>query len=112
MAAVVLTILSAGVVYTTMILGRANNVNEAFNVKNDKIEQVANPEIVKACSSLMPVYNSKGEGEYTFTCDINPKPTSSSSGYSKSDKGEYTKEIGGKKSRKTRRNRKSRRFRK
>ena len=104
MAAVVLTILSAGVVYTTMILGRANNVNEAFNVKNDKIEQVANPEIVKACSSLMPVYNPKGQGEYTFTCDINPKPTSSSSGYSK--------EIGGRKSRKTRRNRKSRRFRK
>jgi hypothetical protein len=72
MSAVILKILSAGIVYAFINLGTANNVNDAFRLKNDKIEQVANPEIVAACTSLMPLFDSKGSGTFTFTCDIDP----------------------------------------
>ena len=37
MSAVILRILSAGAVYALINLGYANNVNEAFRLKNDKI---------------------------------------------------------------------------
>ena len=72
MSVVILRILSAGAVYALINLGYANNVNEAFKLKNEKIGQVANPEIVEACTSLMPVFDSKGSGTFTFTCDIDP----------------------------------------
>jgi hypothetical protein len=100
MSAVVLKIFSAGVLYALINLGYANNVNEAFQLKNEKIGQVANPEIVAACTSLMPVFDSKGTGTFTFTCDKDPVAAPP------------VKEIktGGR--RKSRRNRKSRKSRK
>ena len=97
MSAVILRILSAGAVYALINLGYANNVNEAFRLKNDKIGQVANEEIVAACTSLMPEYDSKGTGTFTFTCDTAPPP--------------QDRKTGGVR-RKSRRNRKSRKFRK
>ena len=69
MSVVILRILSAGAVYALINLGYANNLNDAFRLKNEKIGQVANPEIVAACTSLMPVFDSKGSGTFTFTCD-------------------------------------------
>jgi len=101
MSVVILRILSAGVVYALINLGYANNVNEAFRLKNEKIGQVANPEIVAACTSLMPEFDSKGSGTFTFTCDKDPVAAPP------------VKEIrtGGVR-RKSRRNRKSRKFRK
>ncbi len=72
MSAVVLKIFSAGVLYALINLGTANNLNDAFRLKNEKIGQVANPEIVAACTSLMPVFDSKGSGTFTFTCDKDP----------------------------------------
>ena len=100
MSVVILRILSAGAVYALINLGYANNVNEAFKLKNEKIGQVANPEIVEACTSLMPVFDSKGSGTFTFTCDTDPVAAPP------------LKEIktGGRK--KSRRNRKSRKSRK
>jgi len=97
MSAVILRILSAGVVYALINLGYANNVNDAFRLKNEKIGQVANQEIVDACTSLMPVFDSKGSGTFTFTCDTAPPL-------------QDPKQEAGR--RKTRRNRKSRKFRK
>ena len=100
MSAVVLKIFSAGVIYAWINLGYANNANEAFQLKNDKIGQVANQEIVAACTSLMPAFDPKGSGTFTFTCDTNPVAAPP------------LKEIktGGRK--KSRRNRKSRKSRK
>jgi len=72
MSVVILRILSAGAVYALINLGYANNLNDAFRLKNEKIGQVANPEIVAACTSLMPVFDSKGSGTFTFTCDKDP----------------------------------------
>ena len=72
MSVVILRILSAGAVYALINLGYANNVNEAFKLINEKIGQVANPEIVEACTSSLPVFDSKGSGTFTFTCDIDP----------------------------------------
>ena len=40
MSAVILKILSAGIVYAFINLGTANNLNDAFRLKNDKIEQI------------------------------------------------------------------------
>jgi hypothetical protein len=80
MSAVILRILSAGAVYALINLGYANNLNEAFRLKNDKIGQVANEEIVAACTSLMPVYDSKGTGTFTFTCDTAPPPQDTKTG--------------------------------
>jgi hypothetical protein len=97
MSAVILRILSAGAVYALINLGYANNVNEAFRLKNDKIGRVANEEIVAACTSLMPVYDSKGTGTFTFTCDTAPPPQDTKTGGVR---------------RKSRRNRKSRKSRK
>ena len=97
MSAVILRILSAGAVYALINLGYANNVNDAFQLKNEKIGQVANPEIVEACTSLMPVFDSKGSGTFTFTCDTAPPLKDTKSGGVR---------------RKSRRNRKSRKFRK
>ena len=79
-------------------------------MKNDKIEQVANKEIVEACTSLMPVFDSKGSGTFTFTCDKDPDaivgpPTAEAIPPSKEIK------TGGVR-RKSRRNRKSRKSRK
>ena len=97
MSAVVLKIFSAGVLYALINLGYANNVNDAFRLKNEKIGQVANPEIVEACTSLMPVFDSKGSGTFTFTCDTAPPPQDTKTGGVR---------------RKSRRNRKSRKSRK
>ena len=100
MSVVILRILSAGAVYALINLGYANNVNEAFKLINEKIGQVANPEIVEACTSSLPVFDSKGSGTFTFTCDTDPVAAPP------------LKEIktGGRK--KSRRNRKSRKSRK
>ena len=103
MYVVILRIFSAGAVYALINLGYANNVNDAFRLKNEKIGQVANQEIVDACSSLMPVFDSKGSGTFTFTCDIDPEEDMSAPPL------EIKK--GGVR-RKSRRNRKSRKFRK
>jgi len=103
MSAVVLKIFSAGILYAFINLGTANNLNDAFRLKNEKIGQVANPEIVAACTSLMPVYDSKGTGTFTFTCDKDPEEDMSAPPL------EIKK--GGVR-RKSRRNRKSRKFRK
>jgi hypothetical protein len=104
MSAVILKILSAGAIYALINLGTANNINEALQLKNDKIRQVVNKDIVMACTALAPVYDSKGSGEYTFICDKDPEE----------DNGappplDTTKGAGRRKSRK---NRKSRRNRK
>ena len=104
MSAVILRILSAGAVYALINLGYANNLNEAFRLKNDKIGQVANEEIVAACTSLMPVYDSKGTGTFTFTCDKDPVEDMGAPPLKE-------KKTGGVR-RKSRRNRKSRKFRK
>lgn len=97
MSVVILRILSAGAVYALINLGYANNLNEAFQLKNDKIGQVANKEIVDACTSLVPKYDSKGTGTFTFTCDTAPPPQDTKTGGVR---------------RKSRRNRKSRKSRK
>jgi hypothetical protein len=97
MSAVILRILSAGAVYALINLGYANNLDEAFQLKNDKIGQVANKEIVDACTSLVPKYDSKGTGTFTFTCDTAPPPQDTKTGGVR---------------RKSRRNRKSRKSRK
>jgi len=104
MARVILNILAFGIGYATIYLGPANNMKEAIDLKNDKIGQVANKDIVMACTALMPVYDSKGSGTFTFTCDKDPVE----------DTGappplDTTKGAGRRKSRK---NRKSRRNRK
>jgi hypothetical protein len=103
MSAVVLKIFSAGVLYALINLGTANNVNDAFRLKNDKIGQVANQEIVAACTSLMPVFDSKGTGTFTFTCDKDPEEDMSAP--------PLGIKTGGVR-RKSRRNRKSRKSRK
>ena len=97
MSAVVLKIFSAGVIYAWINLGYANNANEAFQLKNDKIGQVANQEIVAACTSLMPAFDPKGSGTFTFTCDTTPPLKETKTGGVR---------------RKSRRNRKSRKSRK
>lgn len=102
MSAVVLKIFSAGVLYALINLGYANNVNDAFRLKNEKIGQVANPEIVAACTSLMPVFDSKGSGTFTFTCDKDPEEDMSAPPLKE------TKTGGRKKSRRNRKSRKSR----
>ena len=94
--AVFLKILSAGVVYAIINLGGATDVNGAFKLYNEKVEQVLDAKIIDSCSNKLPEYDPKGDGSYTFTCDIG-----STKGGKKS-----------RKSRKTRRTRKSRRFRK
>jgi hypothetical protein len=104
MSAVVLKIFSAGVLYALINLGYANNVNEAFRLKNEKIGQVANPEIVAACTSLMPVFDSKGTGTFTFTCDKDPEEDMSAPPLKETKTGGVR--------RKSRRNRKSRKSRK
>ena len=90
---VILKILSAGAIYTIINLGSAADTDGAFKLYNEKIVQVLDEKIIESCSNKIPKFDAKGEGSYTFTCNIEP-----------------TK--GGKKSRKTRRTRKSRRFRK
>ena len=99
MAAVFLTILSAGAIYTIVNLGTTTNgAHGAFDLLNDKLEQVLNPEIIESCSNELPHYDAKGSGTFTFTCNINlPQPT---------------KEKGGRKSRKSRKSRKNRKSRK
>ena len=100
MAAVFLTILSAGAIYTIVNLGTTTNgAHGAFDLLNDKLEQVLNPEIIESCSNELPHYDSKGAGSFTFTCNINlPQPT--------------TEKIGGRKSRKSKKSRKNRKSRK
>ena len=97
MSAVVLKIFSAGFLYALINLGYANNANEAFQLKNEKIGQVANQEIVSACTSLMPTFDPKGSGTFTFTCDTDPPLKETKTGGVR---------------RKSRRNRKSRKSRK
>ena len=104
MSAVILRILSAGAVYALINLGYANNLDEAFQLKNDKIGQVANKEIVDACTSLVPKYDSKGSGTFTFTCDKDPEQDMSAPPLKETKTGGVR--------RKSRRNRKSRKFRK
>jgi hypothetical protein len=104
MSAVVLKIFSAGILYAFINLGTANNLNDAFRLKNEKIGKVANPEIVAACTSLMPVFDSKGSGTFTFTCDKDPVEDMGAPPLKE-------KKTGGVR-RKSRRNRKSRKFRK
>ena len=102
MAAVFLTILSAGAIYTIVNLGTTTNgAHGAYALLNDKLEQVLNPEIIESCSNGLPHYDSKGAGTFTFTCNINlPQPTNEKGGRKS------------RKSRKSRKNRKSRKFRK
>ena len=104
MSAVVLKIFSAGVIYAWINLGYANNANEAFQLKNDKIGQVANQEIVAACTSLMPAFDPKGSGTFTFTCDKDPEEDMSAPPLKETKTGGVR--------RKSRRNRKSRKSRK
>jgi hypothetical protein len=104
MSVVVLKILSAGVLYALINLGKANDMKEAFQLKNDKIGQVANPEIVMACTALMPEFSTKGNGEYTFTCDMNPVEDTGAPPPLDTTKGAGR--------RKSRRNRKTRKIRK
>jgi hypothetical protein len=40
MSAVILRILSAGAVYALINLGYANNVNDAFRLKNEKLDKL------------------------------------------------------------------------
>jgi hypothetical protein len=94
--AVFLKILSAGAVYAIINLGDTTDVNGAFELYNKKVGQVLDEQIIESCSNKLPVFDPKGDGSYTFTCDIDP-----TKGGKKS-----------RKSRKTRRTRKSRRFRK
>ena len=52
MAAVFLTILSAGAIYTIVNLGTTTNgAHGAFDLLNEKLEQVLNPEIIESCSN-------------------------------------------------------------
>ena len=94
--AVFLKILSAGAFYAIIDLGKTTDLDGAFKLYNEKVGQVLDEKIIESCSNKLPEFDPKGDGSYTFTCDI-----SSTKGGKKS-----------RKSRKTRRTRKSRRFRK
>ena len=81
-------------------------ISSELYLKNDKIGQVANKDIVMACTALMPVYDSKGSGTFTFTCDKDPVEDTGAPPPLDTTKGAGRRKS--KKNKKSRRNRKSR----